>query len=233
MMPTTPARRGQRAQPNRARSTQLDRALLSLFSAEPRLGVLEASRRLRVARGTVQSRLDRLERDGVITGWAPSIAPAALGYGVTAFVTLQITQHAGRQGLERRLGAIPELLECWTVTGSGDLWCRIVARSNTDLQRVIDQMVVDETVIRASTLIALSESDPVPDGPPDRSNLSPILDPYARNAESGRVPPCCRSRRPRAPRLVLFDSPRAGQHRIGCEPTERWLSWLTELVSPL
>lgn len=124
------------------------------------MGVLEASRRLRVARGTVQARLDRLERDGVLTGWAPSIAPDALGYGVTAFVTLQITQHAGRDQLERRLQAIPELLECWTVTGSGDLWCRIVARSNADLQRVIDQMVVDESVIRASTLIALSELIP-------------------------------------------------------------------------
>ena len=116
--------------------------------------------RLRVARGTVQSRLDRLERDGVVTGWAPSISPAALGYGVTAFVTLQITQHAGRDRLVRRLAAIPELLECWTVTGSGDLWCRIVAHSNADLQRVIDQMVVDDSVIRASTLIALAESVP-------------------------------------------------------------------------
>jgi DNA-binding Lrp family transcriptional regulator len=139
---------------------RLDRDLLSLLAREPRLGVLEASRRLRVARGTVQARLDRLERDGVVTGWAPSISPAALGYQVTAFVTLQITQHAGRERLVRRLEAIPELLECWTVTGSGDLWCRIVAGSNADLQRVIDQMVVDESVIRASTLIALSESIP-------------------------------------------------------------------------
>ncbi len=138
----------------------LDRDLLALFTAEPRLGVLEASRRLKVARGTVQSRLDRLERDGVVTGWAPSISPAALGYGVTAFVTLQITQHSGRDGLVRRLTAIPELLECWTVTGSGDLWCRIVAHSNADLQRVIDRMVVDESVIRASTLIGLAESVP-------------------------------------------------------------------------
>lgn len=138
----------------------LDRDLLALFTASPRIGVLEASRRLGVARGTVQSRLDRLERDGVVTGWGPSISPAALGYGVTAFVTLQITQHAGREGLVRRLSAIPELLECWTVTGSGDLWCRIVAHSNSDLQRVIDQMVVDESVIRASTLIGLAESVP-------------------------------------------------------------------------
>lgn len=144
---------------------ELDRAVLALFSAEPRIGVLEASRRLGVARGTVQARLDRLERRAVVTGWEPSISPAALGFVVTAFVTLEITQHAGRDGLVRRLTAIPELLECWTVTGSGDLWCRIVAHSNADLQRVIDQMVVDESVIRASTLIGLAESIPYRTGP--------------------------------------------------------------------
>ena len=38
----------------------LDRKALELFAAEPRVGVLEASRRLGVARGTVQARLDRL-----------------------------------------------------------------------------------------------------------------------------------------------------------------------------
>ncbi len=42
----------------------LDRRILALFSAEPDVGVLGASRRLGVARGTVQARLDRLERDG-------------------------------------------------------------------------------------------------------------------------------------------------------------------------
>ena len=143
------------------RWTGLDRDLLSLFAAEPRLGVLEASRRLRVARGTVQSRLDRLERDGVVTGWAPSISPAALGYGVTAFVTLQITQHAGRDAA--RSADSPPSRRCWSagpITGSGDLWCRIVAHSNADLQRVIDQMVVDDRVVRASTLIALAEAVP-------------------------------------------------------------------------
>jgi DNA-binding Lrp family transcriptional regulator len=135
----------------------LDRRLLTLFRAEPRIGVLEASRRLGVARGTVQSRLDRLERDGVVTGWGPEIAPDALGFGVTAFVTLQITQHAGRQQLLARLAALPQLLECWTVTGSGDLWCRVVARSNADLQQVLDSMVGDPGVVRAETVIGLTE----------------------------------------------------------------------------
>jgi len=136
---------------------ELDGRILDLFSAEPRIGVLEASRRLRVARGTVQARLDRLERDGVVTSWAPRIAPEALGYAVTAFVTLEILQHEGRTDISDRLAGIPEVLECWTVTGSGDLWCRIVARSNADLQRVIDAMVIDPSVVRSVTLIGLTE----------------------------------------------------------------------------
>src|SRR6476646_6551057 len=139
---------------------ELDGRILHLFSTEPRVGVLEASRRLRVARGTVQARLDRLEREGVVTSWAPRISPAALGYAGTAFVTVEIVQHLGRGEVSSRLAQIPELLECWTVTGSGDLWCRIVAHSNADLQRVIDAMVTDPAVVRSVTLIGLAE--PIP-----------------------------------------------------------------------
>ena len=49
----------------------LDGRLIELLKAEPRVGVLEASRRLGVARGTVQARLDRLHARGVITGYGP------------------------------------------------------------------------------------------------------------------------------------------------------------------
>ena len=48
----------------------LDRRLIELFAAEPRIGVLEASRRLGVARGTAQARLDKLAASGVVTGWS-------------------------------------------------------------------------------------------------------------------------------------------------------------------
>ena len=68
----------------------LDVTLIELFAAEPRIGVLEASRRLGVARGTVQARLDKLVARGVVTGWGPDLEPAALGFPVTAFLTLEI-----------------------------------------------------------------------------------------------------------------------------------------------
>ncbi len=138
----------------------LDAQLITLLADEPRIGVLECSRRLRVARGTIQARLDKLTTRGVIRGFGPDVSPSALGYGVTAFVTLEIRQRLGHDPVAAHLAEIPEVLEAHTITGSGDLLCRIVARSNTDLQRVIDGIVSYEGIVRASTIIALAEQIP-------------------------------------------------------------------------
>ncbi len=135
----------------------LDARLIALLAAEPRIGVLECSRRLAVARGTVQARLDRLGARGVIRGYGPEINPEALGYGVTAFVTLEIRQSRGHDPVAEHLATIPEVLEVHTISGGGDLLCRVVARSNADLQRVIDRVVADPAIVRASTTIALAE----------------------------------------------------------------------------
>lgn len=135
----------------------LDARLIALLAAEPRIGVLECSRRLRVARGTVQARLDKLLARGVVRSLGPEIDPAGLGFAVTAFVTLQIRQSGGHDPVASHLATIPEVLEAYTITGSGDLLCRIVARSNADLQRVLDQIVAYQGIERASTLIALAE----------------------------------------------------------------------------
>jgi DNA-binding Lrp family transcriptional regulator len=122
--------------------------------------VLEASRRLGVARGTVQARLDRMHARGVITGYGPDIDPAAIGFGVTAFVTLELRQAGGHDPVAQRLAAIAEVLEAHTITGSGDMLCRVVARSNADLQRVIDAIVDLAGVVRTSTVIALDSPLP-------------------------------------------------------------------------
>ena len=142
------------------RVDRLDAALIELLSAEPRVGVLEASRRLCVARGTVQARLERLRDRGVITGYGPEVDPAALGFEVTAFVTLEIRQAGGHDPVAERLAAIPEVLEVHTITGAGDMLCRVVARSNADLQRVLDAIVSAEGAVRSATLISLATQVP-------------------------------------------------------------------------
>ena len=137
------------------RIDELDARLLRALDDAPRVGVLELSRRLGVARGTVQARLDRLVERGVISSFAPTLDPAALGYAVTAFATLEISQGQG-QAVLAHLGEIPEVLEVHTITGPGDMLCRVVARSNADLQRVLDRVTQYPEIVRTSTVIALS-----------------------------------------------------------------------------
>jgi len=72
----------------------LDVALLTALREHPRAGFLELSRITGVARATVSARLQRLEEAGVVTGYGPEIDVAAAGFGVEAFVTLEIAQGA-------------------------------------------------------------------------------------------------------------------------------------------
>jgi DNA-binding Lrp family transcriptional regulator len=155
---------------------QLDARLIELLAAEPRIGVLECSRRLGVARGTVQARLDKLVDRGVVAGFGPDVSPAAIGFAVTSFVTLEISQRQGHDPVTAHLAEIPEVLEAHTITGSSDLLCRIVARSNADLQRVIDQIVSHAGITRASTIIALAEQIPYRVLPLVRSAAADIRD---------------------------------------------------------
>ncbi|QTD98822.1 Lrp/AsnC family transcriptional regulator [Streptomyces cyanogenus] len=138
----------------------LDGRIIVLLAEEPRIGVLEMSRRLGVARGTVQARLDRLQSNGVIRGFGPQVDPVALGYPVTAFATLQIRQGQGAD-VRAYLATVPEVLELLTTTGSGDMLCRLVARSNADLQRVIDRVVGFDGIVRASTAIVMENAVPL------------------------------------------------------------------------
>ena len=151
---------------------ELDARIVGLLSAEPRIGVLEASRRLGVARGTIQARLDRMQSRGVITGYGPDVDPEALGHLVTAFVTLELRQVGGHDEVAERLALIDEVLEAHTITGTGDMLCRVVARTNADLQRVIDAVVRVPGVVRTSTVIALAT--------PIRYRVLPLLRATAR-----------------------------------------------------
>lgn len=136
---------------------ELDAALVDLFTDEPRIGVLGASRKLKVARATVQSRLDKMQERGILSEPLPRIDPQILGYRVSAFITVEIDQQARVSGgMPEHLASIPEVLEAHSVTGSGDLLVRIVAFSNADLQRVIDRLVAMPIIGRVSTSMVLT-----------------------------------------------------------------------------
>lgn len=123
------------------------------------MGVLELARRLRVARGTVQARLDKLQLRGIITGFGPDVDLVALGYTVLAFTTIEIAQ--GRlPGILEHLDAIPEVIEVQSTTGQGDLHLRVVARTNEHLSHVLNRVLEAPGIARTTTVLALATQIP-------------------------------------------------------------------------
>lgn len=138
---------------------EIDTSILLNMRGPRRIGVLEISRRLGVARGTVQSRLDKMISSGVVLGFGPQVDISRLGYGVTAFTTVEIVQ--GR--IEEVIGPlmeIPEVTEAHTIAGQGDVLVRISAQSNEHLMTLLRQILDSEFVARTSTAISLAEQIP-------------------------------------------------------------------------
>jgi DNA-binding Lrp family transcriptional regulator len=115
---------------------------------------MELTRQLGVNRGTVRARLDKLQQRGIICGFDLDVR--AMGYEVLAFVSLEIAQ--GRlEDVAKHLREIPEVLEIHSVTGPGDLHCRVAAHTNDHLQRIIGRILEVPGIDRTTTQIALAE----------------------------------------------------------------------------
>jgi DNA-binding Lrp family transcriptional regulator len=137
----------------------LNVALVEELGEHCRPGVLELARITGVARGTVSARLQRLEDAGVITGYGPDGDVRAAGFGVHAFVTLEIAQGA-IEAVRRDLENIPGVLEAHATTGSGDVLCRVAARSHEALQHTLVHLNRSASVVRSTSVVALSELVP-------------------------------------------------------------------------
>lgn len=133
----------------------LDRRILAASSGATRPNVLELSRQLGVARNTVQSRLDHLQRDGAVRGYGPVVELAGLGFSVLAFSTLEIAQ-GNEAGVVAGLAGIPEVLETHKITGAGDLLVRLVARDNEHLNHVLERVLALPGIVRTTTSLALT-----------------------------------------------------------------------------
>src|SRR5258708_5554328 len=95
---------------------QIDCAVLEQVLRRPRAAVRDYARVLGLARGTVQARLSRLEQDGVIRDFAPTLNYAALGFPVLAFVHVHL-QQGQLEAVVDGLGRFAQVVEAYSTTG--------------------------------------------------------------------------------------------------------------------
>jgi DNA-binding Lrp family transcriptional regulator len=131
-----------------------DARILLALGQDPRASVMALSQQLGLARNTVQARLTRLERDGVLAPLDRRVRPEALGYRLGAYVTVQVAQR-GLAEVSEALADIPEVIEVIGLSGVVDLLVHVVARDADDLWRINEHLLAIPGVQRIDTALAM------------------------------------------------------------------------------
>jgi DNA-binding Lrp family transcriptional regulator len=132
-----------------------DSALLALLKANARLSVAAIAQALGLARTTVQSRIERLERQGVITGYTLRLGAAATPPLIRATALLQIEPRT-LPAVLKRLGRLDAVASAHTTSGRFDLIVELAAASTEVLDGALDAIGEVPGVRSSESLIHLS-----------------------------------------------------------------------------
>ena len=133
----------------------LDHALLDLLAGNARLSTAALARQLGVARSTIQGRIERLEKSGVIRGYTVRLGPAAATRQVQAHAMIAVEPQQQGQ-VERKLRAMGAVTALMTVSGSYDLIAMLAAPSTEALDAALDELRECPGVKSTTTSIVLS-----------------------------------------------------------------------------
>ncbi len=133
----------------------LDNGILALLGADARISVATLARKLKVARSTIQARLERLETTGVIAGYTVKLGEAARQGRLRASVLLTIEPRA-QAAILARLKSIPEVERVFSTSGRVDLLLQVATANTSVLDTVLDQIGQMAGVKSSESLIHLS-----------------------------------------------------------------------------
>lgn len=115
-----------------------DKSLLRLLQEKGRATNAELAEAVHLSESACFRRVRTLEGDGVITGYAATVDPRAVGVGLTVYVSITLSSQAQDllAAFEQAVAAAPEIMECHLMTGQADYMIRLVASSVEDLERL-------------------------------------------------------------------------------------------------
>ena len=142
-------------------SAQLDRtdlALLAVLQREGRITNAELAARVNLSASACLRRVQRLEADGVVTGYAALVDPKQVGLGLEAFVRVQLARHdtAAIDDLVARIGDWDEVDACHALTGDMDYLVHVVVEDLAHFSRfLLDRLLNDTGVADVNTSFVL------------------------------------------------------------------------------
>ena len=135
--------------------TEADEQLLSLLREDARASTAQIARRLDLSRTTVQSRIDRLERSGVIRGYTVRLDDGVEQARIRAHIL--ITVHPKQMpAVVKALQGMREVRVLYSISGGYDLIALAVAGSVGEMDVLTDAIGAIDGVERTTTSIILS-----------------------------------------------------------------------------
>ena len=132
----------------------MDGKILDILQQDARTTLAEIGRRIHMSQPAVAERVKRMEAANVISGYHAHVNPAALGYGITAFV--RVARRSNDMPVAVVAAQVPEIVECHSITGDDCSIVKVVAPSVAELEKVIIQLtrcgVTSTSLILSSTV---------------------------------------------------------------------------------
>lgn len=135
-----------------------DREIIELLRLDARRTLADIGERVSLSAPAVKRRVDRLERERVITGYTVQVDHAMLGAPLQAFTELRFAGNAPVQEIGAIAQGIPEVQTIFTTAGDPDALAWIRVRDVEDLKRVIDLLRRSGQVTGTKTLMVLGTS---------------------------------------------------------------------------
>ena len=144
--------------PQTADLDRTDLALLAVLQENGRIANAELAERVKLSPSACLRRVQRLERDGVISGYSAQVDPARVGLGLQAFVRVQLARHdaAAIDAFSAKVNAWDEVVACHALTGDMDYLLQIAVEDLEHFSRLLlDRLLNDATVADVNSSFVL------------------------------------------------------------------------------
>ncbi len=138
---------------------KVDIQILHMLMQNAMTPFTEIAQKVSVSPGTVHVRMKKMEKLGIIKSSHLLINPLKLGYGITAFLGVYLTQSSMYDNVVKELEKIPEIVDCHYMTGTYSMFVKIICKDTLHLKDILhDKIQMITGIDRTETFISLEES---------------------------------------------------------------------------
>lgn len=138
---------------------QIDRKVLEILQNNAKITNAQLSKEIGLSPAPTLERVKKLEQAGIIKSYHAQLDADKVGLGVSTFVQISLVGHrkSVTESFVEKIHAIPEVIECHHITGTGDFLLKVISRDISTYQKLMLEKINEiEEVSNTQTMVILS-----------------------------------------------------------------------------